>query len=91
MVSFLTFGGWRFIRLGLVLLGFKVLDSYVSRLNFLRLGVSHSYVWGLVSLRSGVSCFRLVERDSYVWRLVVSRLLIRDSFLCWLGILTFGG
>ena len=43
---------------------------------FLRLGISNSYLWGLVFLRLGV-------RDSYVWEI---------GFLhSWVSFLTFGG
>ena len=46
MVSFLTFGGYEFLSLG-------VRNSYVWRLVFLRLGVRNSYVWGLGILTFG--------------------------------------
>ena len=77
MVSFLTFGGYGFLRL-------LVKDSYVWRIRIVTFGVYFHYVWGLVFLRFGA-------RDSYVCGLVFLRLLVRDSYVCRLGILTFGG
>ena len=51
-VSFLTFGGYRFLRL-------EVSNNYVWGLVFLRLGVmSNSYVWGLVITTFGGVSFR---------------------------------
>ena len=57
-----------------------VSHSYVRGLVFLRFGFSHSYVWGLLFLRLRVS-------HSYVWGLVFLRLGIRD--FCVLGLVFF--
>ena len=56
--SFLTFGDWGFLRLGVSLflrLGFR--NSYVSGLAFLRLGGLELLPWVLVFLRLGFSFF----------------------------------
>ena len=48
---------------------FGVRDSYVWRLNFLRLEVRDFYVWGLVFLRLRVRNFYVNGYFSYVWGL----------------------
>ena len=59
---------------------------------FLRLGVIHSYVLGLVFLRlRGKSFFRLVISQSYVSELVFLRLGVGQSYVWGLVSLTFGG
>ena len=57
-VSFLTFGGYRFLR------------WVVS--FFLRLGVRDIYVLGLVFLRLGVVVLTFRGSNSYVWGLGIS-------------------
>ena len=87
-VEILTFGGKGILSLGvslihlwvsnsyfwgLVFLRWRVRDSSVGRLVFLRLGHRDSYVLGLVFLCLWVS-------NSYVWGLAFLRPGVRDSY-----------
>ena len=81
-VSFLTFGGYSFLHLGvsncyvwwLVSLRLWDRDSYVLGLVFLGLKVSFLTFGSLGFLRLGVS-------DSYVWGLVFLRFGVRVSYV----------
>ena len=83
-VSFLTFGGKGFLRLG-------IRDLFVWWLVFLRLRVKVSYVWGFGILTFEVKGFLcLGVSNSYVWRLVFLRLRVRDSYVWGLVFLRLG-
>ena len=71
-VRYLTFWGYKFLRLGLDLLRLGVTISYVSGLDFFRLGITNPYVRELDFLRLGTT-------NCYVWRLAFLRWSVTNS------------
>ena len=54
------------------------------------MGVSNSYVWGLICLRFGVSLLTFGVKNSYVWLFGFLRLRVKDSYLLGLVCLRLG-